>query len=277
MTHLYTPQRDTHTGNTHQPKPQLKSSSCSSAIPSHNSRFVIPSHNSRNAMCLTLILSHNSRDTFRATIQGTPESWPSRLSPKPCRPRTSKASKAPLLHSIAWRSTRVASRTMLSDRLAGTRAARRQVPLVPLSSGVAWRDDPPRQAPHSLVAPAILALAWRSKLYRQALYQYFELYWFRPFRLDFGPPQLFHGPSNCYQSYQFQSMILNLPFLCLAITTPLMTISLSWSYNPFKSTKAKPDYSTLDQSHNQTWTYHCFHCYIKLKSLKLNMPNYNLP
>jgi len=26
----------THTSNTHQPEPQLKSSSCSSAIPSHN-------------------------------------------------------------------------------------------------------------------------------------------------------------------------------------------------------------------------------------------------
>ena len=68
----------THTGNTRQPEPQLKSSLCSSAIPSHNSRDVIPSHNSRNATCLTPILSHNSRDTFRATTQGTPTSWPSR-------------------------------------------------------------------------------------------------------------------------------------------------------------------------------------------------------
>ncbi|QCE11375.1 hypothetical protein DEO72_LG10g2608 [Vigna unguiculata] len=60
----------THTGNTHQPEPQLKSSSCSFAIPSQNSRDVILSHNSRNTTCLTLILSHNSRDTFRATTQG---------------------------------------------------------------------------------------------------------------------------------------------------------------------------------------------------------------
>ncbi|QCD79484.1 hypothetical protein DEO72_LG1g3126 [Vigna unguiculata] len=57
----------THIGNTRQSKPQLKDSSCSSAIPSHNSRDVIPSHNSKNVTCLTLILSHNSRDTFRAT------------------------------------------------------------------------------------------------------------------------------------------------------------------------------------------------------------------
>jgi len=37
----------THTGNTRQPEPTLKSSSRSSAIPSHKSRDVIPSHNSR--------------------------------------------------------------------------------------------------------------------------------------------------------------------------------------------------------------------------------------
>jgi len=68
----------THTGNTRQPEPQLKSSSCSSVIPSHNSKDVILSHNSRNATCLTPILSHNSRDTFQATTQETPASRPSR-------------------------------------------------------------------------------------------------------------------------------------------------------------------------------------------------------
>ncbi|QCD92901.1 hypothetical protein DEO72_LG5g970 [Vigna unguiculata] len=64
----------THTGNTRQPEPQLKSSSCSSTIPSNNSRDAIPSHNSRNITCLIPIPSHNSRDTFRATTQGTPTS-----------------------------------------------------------------------------------------------------------------------------------------------------------------------------------------------------------
>ncbi|QCE04046.1 hypothetical protein DEO72_LG8g2079 [Vigna unguiculata] len=54
----------THTDNTRQLKPQLKSSSCSSAILSHNSRDAILSHNPRNATCLTTILSLNSRDTF---------------------------------------------------------------------------------------------------------------------------------------------------------------------------------------------------------------------
>jgi len=62
----------THTSNTRQPEPQLQGSSCSSAIPSHNSRDAIPSHNSRNTMCLTPIPSDNSRDMFQATTQGTP-------------------------------------------------------------------------------------------------------------------------------------------------------------------------------------------------------------
>jgi len=66
----------THTDNTRQPEPQLKSSSCSSAISSHNSRDAILSHNSRNDTCSTPIPSHNSRDTFRATTQGTPANWP---------------------------------------------------------------------------------------------------------------------------------------------------------------------------------------------------------
>jgi len=85
----------THTGNTRQPEPQLKSSSCSFAIPSHNSRDAIPSHNLRNATPLTPIPSHNSRNISKPTFE---------VSPKLGRPRTSNTSKAPLLHSIAWRS-----------------------------------------------------------------------------------------------------------------------------------------------------------------------------
>ncbi|QCE03630.1 hypothetical protein DEO72_LG8g1655 [Vigna unguiculata] len=54
----------THTGNTLPPEPQLKGSSRSSAIPSHNSRDAILSHNSRNTTCLTPIPSHNSRDAI---------------------------------------------------------------------------------------------------------------------------------------------------------------------------------------------------------------------
>jgi len=52
----------THTDNTRQSEPQLKNSSCSFVILSHNSRDVILSHNSRNAICLPSIPSHNSRD-----------------------------------------------------------------------------------------------------------------------------------------------------------------------------------------------------------------------
>jgi len=54
----------THTGNTRQSKPQLNDFSCSSVIPSHNSRDVISSHNLRNVTCLPSIPSHNSRDTI---------------------------------------------------------------------------------------------------------------------------------------------------------------------------------------------------------------------
>jgi len=86
---LFGPIRTSHnlhtfTGNTRQSEPQLKSSSCSSAIPSHNSRDVIPSHNSRNATCLTPISSHNSRNTNKPNFE---------VSPKLCRSRTSVAIK----------------------------------------------------------------------------------------------------------------------------------------------------------------------------------------
>ena len=70
----------THTSNTRQPEPQLKSSSCSSVIPSQT-RDVIPSHNSRNAKCLTPISRYNSMDAFRAITQGTLISRPSRYHP----------------------------------------------------------------------------------------------------------------------------------------------------------------------------------------------------
>ncbi|QCE03995.1 hypothetical protein DEO72_LG8g2027 [Vigna unguiculata] len=85
----------THTGNTRQLEPQLKSSSCSSAIPSHNSRDAILNHNSRNVTCLTPIPSHNSKDTFRATTQGTFQQ--ADLSGKTC-------------FQTAWRGTRAARR-----------------------------------------------------------------------------------------------------------------------------------------------------------------------
>jgi len=59
----------THTNNTRQPEPQLKIFSCSSAIPSHNSREIIPGHNPSNATCLTFILGHNPRNTSKPTIE----------------------------------------------------------------------------------------------------------------------------------------------------------------------------------------------------------------
>ncbi|QCE11755.1 hypothetical protein DEO72_LG10g2992 [Vigna unguiculata] len=71
----------THTGNTRQPESQLKSSSCSPAIPSHNSRDDILSHNSRNTTCFNpypepqlkgYVLSHNSRNTNNPTFEASP-------------------------------------------------------------------------------------------------------------------------------------------------------------------------------------------------------------
>jgi len=89
----------TYTDNTRQSKPQLRDFSCSSAIPSHNSRDVILSHNSRNVTCLPSILSHNSRDIVPShNSRNIPASRPLRYHPKPCRPRTSKAFKFFSLH-----------------------------------------------------------------------------------------------------------------------------------------------------------------------------------
>ena len=50
----------THTGNTRQPDPQLKSSLCSSAISSHNSRDVIPGHNNGPTSYFKLFLADGS-------------------------------------------------------------------------------------------------------------------------------------------------------------------------------------------------------------------------
>jgi len=112
----------THTGNTRQPEPQLKSSSCSSAILSHNSRGVISNHNSRNTTCLTPIPSHNSRDMFWATTQGTLASRPLRY------PRS-------LVDHAHPSKQKPKSATAISPDAAhgGARAAMRQAPWNPLT------------------------------------------------------------------------------------------------------------------------------------------------
>jgi len=90
----------THTGNTRQPEPQLKSSSCSSAIPSHNSRHAILSHNSR-------------KPTFE-------------ISSKSCRPRTSKQAKTPFASAISpGAAHELPDATHFEIALRGTRVARR--------------------------------------------------------------------------------------------------------------------------------------------------------
>ena len=108
----------THTGNTRQSEPQLMECSCSSAIPSHNSRDVISSHNSRNSMCLPTIPSHNSRDTVMShNSRNTPTSRSLKYHPKPCRPRTSKAYQKSCLCIIAWRCSRSSRWNQVLDRL----------------------------------------------------------------------------------------------------------------------------------------------------------------
>jgi len=108
-----------HTSNTRQPESQLKSSSCSSAIPNHNSRDAIPSHNPRNTTCLTPIPSHNSREMFRATTQGTPASRPLRY-PRSLVDHANHTSKTWFCcNNIAWCYSRGAKHFPLLDRLEG--------------------------------------------------------------------------------------------------------------------------------------------------------------
>jgi len=84
----------THIDNIRQSEPQLKECSCSSAIPSHNSKDAISSHNSRKATCLPTIPSHNSSDIVLShDSRNTLASRSLRYHRKPCRPNTTKACK----------------------------------------------------------------------------------------------------------------------------------------------------------------------------------------
>ncbi|QCD96727.1 hypothetical protein DEO72_LG6g1437 [Vigna unguiculata] len=127
-----------HTGNTRQPEPQLKSSSCSSAILSHNLRDAIPSHNSRNVMCLTLILSHNSRNlTSRPSRYH--QSFVDHAHPK-------QTKLMPLHHRLAlpWSChAKLASRSPAGDTCLEAPSASNAT----ISTSIAWRDNPYRQAP----------------------------------------------------------------------------------------------------------------------------------
>jgi len=142
----------THTGNTCQPEPQLKNSSCSSAISSHNSRDSISSHNSRKVTCLTPIPSHNSRDTFWATTQGRPASWLSRYYQSLVDHTHPKQVKHKFgFYIIAWRCSWVSRRNTLLDQLAGNKyrqAPGASAPIV--STTIAWRDKLFRHAPRIL-------------------------------------------------------------------------------------------------------------------------------
>jgi len=116
---------------------------------SHNSRDVILSHNLRNVTCLTLIPSHNSRDIFWATNQGTSNKPIFKVSPKYCRPHTSIANKAFASASSPCAALEPlgASRPPSGGHMMS--GAKRLCCHYLIS--IAWRDDPHRQAPRDLV------------------------------------------------------------------------------------------------------------------------------
>ena len=158
----------------HTYQPQLKSSSCSSAIPRHNSRDTILSHNLRNDTCLTSIPSHNSRDTFRDTTQGTPVSRPSRYHQNlvdhahPKHANTSLASA--LLPGTAFEPPNDI-RFQTAQRK--TRTARCQAPssLTALQLLPGGTISTARR--HACRLPSeITAITWRFAYYRQVPYQY---------------------------------------------------------------------------------------------------------
>ncbi|QCE14403.1 hypothetical protein DEO72_LG11g1403 [Vigna unguiculata] len=68
---------------------------------------------------LTPIPSHNSRDTFRATTQGTPTIPPLKHHHKPCRSHPQNQEHQYCCSKIAWRGTRTARLYPLPNRLEG--------------------------------------------------------------------------------------------------------------------------------------------------------------
>ena len=147
----------THTRNTHQSEPQLKDFLCSSAIPSHNSRDVIlshnsrdviPSHNSRNAMCLPSVPNHNSRDAVLShNLKNNPTSQPLRYHQSIADHAYPKCINIMSLYYYL-RCSKAARRNSVPDCLAETSC--HQAPSVSepiVHAGIAWRDNPRRQAP----------------------------------------------------------------------------------------------------------------------------------
>jgi len=128
----------THTGNTRQLEPQLKSSSCSSDIPRHNWRDVIPSHNSKNVTCLTPIPSHKSRNISKSTLE---------TSLKLVDHAHSKQTKHPCFINIAWRYTPGA--IGLQTAWQGTRTARHLYTYCSCNYRLAGLSMPPDASLHT--------------------------------------------------------------------------------------------------------------------------------
>jgi len=108
------------------------------------------------------VLSHNSRNTSKSTFE---------ITQKPCRPCKSQASKAPMLHKIAWLILRSARRNALPNRLA--RDACRQAPLHSLPLQVSHGGTTFTVRRHTFLLPSTFTtVAWRFPRCHQAPHQY---------------------------------------------------------------------------------------------------------
>jgi len=106
---------------------------------------------------------------------------------------------------ITWRSTRVAKRKRLLDCLAGDTC--RQVPSASnaiVSTSIAWRDNPYRQAPHASIIYWFCSYRLAVKHHRQVLHQYLCNTGFSTPRTSKNNPFTFHIYMNdaCSNKYK---------------------------------------------------------------------------
>jgi len=145
--------------------------------------------------------SHNSRDTFWATTQGTPASWPSRYHQSLVDHTHQKQANHFCLNSIAWRCSRVTRRASLLDRLAG---------------------DTCRHAPSAITHPASTSIAWRNYIHRKAPHEQVTL-WNHHYRLAVRilPP----GTISAFAQYEFGFRFSHLFHPLLHLVTQLANLS----------------------------------------------------
>jgi len=162
-THPYWPQ-PAHSHRQHSPtRAQLKGSSCSTTILSSTQGMSFWAQLEECHM-LNRYPELNSRDTFWATTQGTPTSWPLRYQ-----------------RSLVDHTHHGKRNTHILQHHRQAQTMRRQAPIVlsgaqrlmcSLFASVTWRDVPCRQATRVPVLLCWLTSTWRITLYRQAPHQY---------------------------------------------------------------------------------------------------------